>query len=247
MTPLKTTTGTADEGADLLAQRIQEQLPTFFFRFGDGALECMQILRHEVRSRGETCDGERYSKPLADALLLDTWCNCAADSRVFVGDWLTATFIGAPTHEREWQVLLNCVDLEVKLLHFESLLLMRRSEALVSFYRTVRDSRQRKLFMGPAWNSGAAAMLGAEFLEVPTRDLFNYRQQIVGRLNRSNFDVLLYGAGMAGNVFASDAWQVNPNRTYLNLGSAMDPLFYRRTRKQQLTTAAARQMFRELV
>jgi hypothetical protein len=101
--------------------------------------------------------------------------------------------------------------------------------------------------MGPGWNREAADMLDADFLETPTRDLFRQVNFLTGQLTSRDFDILLYGAGMAGTIPAVASWWRFPDRTYINLGSAMDPLFYKRTRRQQLSHERARYLFRDLL
>ena len=232
----------ADQSAAFLAEKVRRAEPFFFVRYGDGALECI------YRQRGMTCDREEYSKPLGEALL-NSWCALMMDpERVYVGDWLSASFDAASEGSR-YADLYSALMGEDRpnFLHFEALLLMRESAALVDFYRVVKADSRRKLFMGPAGNAGAARLLGAEFLEVPMRGLFTCADALSEELIGREFDVLLYGAGMAGNVCAVRCWEKFPDRTYVNLGSAMDPLFRGRTRRQQLSRDRARLLFRELL
>jgi hypothetical protein len=132
-------------------------------------------------------------------------------------------------------------------IHFEALLLMRRSVQLREFYRAVREDPRPKIFMGPEWNSGAAKMLGATHLVTPTRDLLDHTDRLLAQLRGRQFEILLYGAGMAGNIPAIRHWEDNTDRTYVNLGSALDPLFYRRTRNQQLGTEELKAMFKGML
>ena len=67
------------------------------------------------------------------------------------------------------------------------------------------------------------------------------------------FDVLLWAAGMAGTIPVVRLWEKFPSRTYINLGSAMDPLTRSATepkgytRSGQLSHARAKEFFRELL
>jgi hypothetical protein len=237
-----------DESAGILTGKIRNREPFFFVRYGDGALECIYN-----RGHGRTCDGEQYSGELGSALL-DAWVSLVIlgfiyrGRNVYVGDWLSASFDGPndPSRYRDlYQKLVQ--DAEPDFLHFESLLLMRESEALVNFYRAVKQDPRKKMFMGPWWNRDAAKMLDADFLETPTKDLFAHVDVLARQLTSRKFDVLLYGAGMAGTIPAVKCWERFPERTYVNLGSAMDPLFYRRTRRQQLATGQARALFSDLL
>lgn len=232
----------ADQSAVFLTGKIRRREPFFFVRYGDGALECI------YRQRGMTCDHEQYSKPLGDALL-DAWITLMMDPReVYVGDWLSASFDSRSEYSRHADLYAALIgEDQPNFLHFEALLLMRESQALLDFYRAVKADTRRKLFMGPGGNEGAAQMLGADFLEVPLYNLFAHVDRLADELIRRDFDVLLYGAGMAGNIPAVRCWEAHRERTYVNLGSAMDPLYRGQSRRQQLSPSRARALFRELL
>ena len=172
-----------------------------------------------------------------------------ADSLVYVGDWLSASFDATSIYARYEQHYAELIgDGKPTFLHFESLLLMRESQALLDFYRTVKADTRRKLYMGPAANAAAAKMLGAEHLVTPMTGLFDECPRLTHELFSRDFDVLLYGAGMAGNIPAICCWEEFPERTYVNLGSALDPLFMgRKTRMQQILPLKARIFFRSLL
>lgn len=229
----------ADQSAHRMAKMLRDRVPFFYLRFGDGALEC--ISGH----KGRTCDGERYSPELG-VELLRAWVAASRGQNVYLGDWLSASFSG-PKDQTRYESLYETLigSARPKFLHFEALLLMRQSEALLDFYRAVKRDPRKKLLMGPKENAGAANMLGAEFLEVPMNNLFECRANILGQLFAREFDVLLYGAGMAGNIPVARCWEQYPNRTYIHLGSALDPLFRGRSRQQQLQPNVARKLFAE--
>ena len=234
---------TPDAGAMALTKRLRDRAPFIFVRYGDGALECM------AGRTGMTCDFEHYSSSLARDLAQCWDLLRKRPDRVFVGDWQTASFDETSEGSRyreQYELLFD--GWKPNRIHFEALLLMRASRPLVEFYRTVKLDPRRKLFMGPEWNAGAAKMLGAEHLVTPLAahaewSSYQYEQELAKR----EFDILLYGAGMKGNIPAIRSWDFHPERTYINLGSAMDPLFYRRTRRQQLPMADLHALFRELL
>lgn len=238
-------TPSADVSADILADKIRRQEPFFFVRYGDGALEC---IKGKV---GATCDKEHYSPELG-AELLQVWRalmrGASCGSTVFVGDWRSASFDGTSEHARytaEYQALIGFATPEF--LHFEALLLMRESEALVDFYRAVKNDPRKKVFMGPKECAGAARMLNAEHVITPMANLFHSVDQLTRELERKSFEVLLYGAGMAGNIPAIRLWAMHPDRTYVNLGSALDPLFRGKSRRQQISPERAKKLFKELL
>ncbi len=238
-------TPTADQSAEILTDHLKRRIPFFFIRYGDGALEC--IYGRDVKR--QTCDGEVYSEDLA-AALLDAWKRLTAGtSAVFAGDWQAASFGNGSGNNRElelWEALTAGVPFEW--LHPEALLLMRESAALVDFYRAVKADRRRKVYMGPEKNAAAARFLGAFHLVTPmVPDLICKRAELLAGLDAFEPDVVLFGAGMAGNVVAVEQWGRRPEGTYISIGSALDPLFSEKSRAQQLSERILKRMFRGML
>lgn len=228
-----------DKSVAMLTADIKAKLPFYFIKLGDAA--CELILR-KLRGVHGTCDGELYTDDLAHKLL-GAWLDLRTSRGLYVGDWRTASFSGPndpSRYDNEYTLLMSGV--RGTMLHFESLLLMRDTPELLAFYRAVRNDNRRKLLLGPAEWFDLAKLLKCKFLIVPMMpNLIDIAPQIAAELKRMNFDVLLYGAGMAGHVAVIDCWKEHPGRTYVNLGSALDPATPRgRTRKQQLRPFDAR-------
>ena len=245
-------TPTADESCRILAARIRAKKRTLFVRFGDGAIECM----HPIPRKGVSCDGELYQNELAAALVgvmrtidarcFQVWSSAEEVWRsTYFGDWRTATMGSPPQYVPEWVKTVR--PLSRFLLHFESLLLNRQSAALVDFYAAVRADDRRKLFIGPCWNHGAARMLRANHFIVPDKNLFEHVNHMRQKIDELDPEVVLWGAGLAGNIPVIDHWSRHPDRTYIHLGSAMDPLFHGKTRNGQLPMPVLREMFKELL
>ncbi len=233
-------TRTADESAIFLANRITEKLPTAYFRFGDGLIECL----YRPIGKTNTCDGELYTDALA-AALRDMLAKVMRSPDVFLGEW---------SRDPETTLYLNhwrevSANFKGTYLDFEALLFQRLSPTMAEFYKAVKNDNRRKLFMGPPYNAGAAAMMRADFFEIPhDTKLFDHVDCIEFQLEKLGFDVLLYGAGMAGNIPVVNLWEKYPERTYINLGSAMDLLFRGRpTRSNQIRASQARLLMRELL
>jgi hypothetical protein len=238
------TTLTADESAVFLTEKLREREPFLFLRYGDGAIECIYGL-----GSGKTCDQERYSRDLGrdlkevwDAALVTT-TPYAPQREVYVGDWLSASFGPDRRSEyaHEYTELLG--DARPRFLHFEALLLTRESQALLNFYRTIKADPRRKVYLGPQAHAAGARALGCRHVVTPMQDLVSQVDRIAGQLNGMEFDVLLWAAGMAGAIPVVRNWMDHPERTYINLGSALDPLDRGRTRSGQLTRQRAGQFF----
>ncbi len=222
-----------DETADLFARKLRRREQFAFVRYGDGAIECINRL-----GRGRTIDGENYSPQLGKALKL-AWRQFMECRNVYVGDWLSASFGNDRATEYREQYASLIGNRKPSFVHFEGLLLMRTSEALADFYRAARVDPRRKLYMGPAECGPGAELLGARFFEVPMQMLFEQIRPIIARLQQIDFDVFYWGAGMSGSIAAGELLENFPSRTFVNLGSALDPLYRGTTRKTQLSKADA--------
>jgi SAM-dependent methyltransferase len=240
-----------DESAAFLTGKLKRQEPFLFIRYGDGALECINGL-----GTGKTCDGEKYSPELALGMVRAWYGATAPQSpNVFVGDWLSASFGSnrSTEYRKEYDKLI--ADLRLNFLHFEALLLTRESPELLEFYRAVKADPRRKVYLGPKEHESAARMLGCEHAITPMTDLLSRVDSIYEKLANDpfGFDVLLWAAGMAGTIPVVKLWEKFPGRTYINLGSAMDPLTRSirdprgYTRSGQLTPVRAKEFFRELL
>jgi SAM-dependent methyltransferase len=236
---------TEDESAALLTGKLHRQEPFLFLRYGDGALEC---INGGLLGQGHTCDGEQYAPDLGRALQ-DAWDRCIQGPNVYVGDWLSADFSHDRSTEYRAQYAKLIGNAKPNWLNFGCLLVGRESGALLDFYRAVKADPRRKVYLGPAEHAPAAKMLGCEHVITPMRDLFACVDSIYEKLARDpfGFDILLWAAGMAGTIPVVKLWEKFPGRTYINLGSAMDPLTRGYTRSGQLTKARALEFFRELL
>lgn len=229
-------TPNADDSARILTEKLQRREPFFYIRYGDGLIECI----HGLGS--QTCDGEVYSKPLG-ADLKAAWDAIVGAPNVFIGDWQTASFDATSEHARYRDLYSKMLGSHRALLHFEALLLMRESQALVDFYKAVKADPRKKVLLGPERQAAAAKLLGCQHIMTPMRNLYAQIRSVEQQLAEADFEVLLYGAGMAGNIPVVNTWKRHPERTYIHLGSALDPLCGVKSRRQQLSTAQIVRMF----
>jgi hypothetical protein len=233
----------ADQSAYILTGMLRARDPFYFIKLGDGAIECVNGY-----GRG-TCDGERYSKELG-VELERSWRALASHPNLCVGDWMTAAFDARTERTRyaDEYGRLMAHAVSTRWLAFDALLLMRETDALLGFYRAVQDDPRPKLLMGPREWEPLAELLKCGFLGLPVvPNLFEHRTRIADLLRSRDFDVLLYGAGLAGHIPVIDCWKMFPRRTYVNIGSALDPACMRgRTRSQQITPNRARAFLNRL-
>lgn len=227
-----------DASCAILTQALRDRPPFFFVRIGDGAIEC--ITNPE---KGHTCDGEKYSKDLGEAVF-ESIVALGDSDQVLWGDWQTAVAGSVPNHIAAWKRVIRPV--RKQMLNYEALLLMRRSHELLDFYRTLARDPRKVVYVGRNAEP-AARMLHAHFIETPMGMTLDSSDFLAMELDRANPDVVLFGAGMAGLVRVVDYWLGHPNVTCIHLGSALDPLAGKPTRSRQLSTADARDFLKELL
>jgi len=229
-----------DESARILTRMLRERKPFFFARIGDGAIELLS------GKPGKTCDGEEYSPELADQIwdVLDA----LEDSHAWLGDWRTATNGSPPRLMDSW--LIKVIPTEKRLLHFEALLLNRESDALVDFYRAVREDTRRKMHLGqdtPSRETADFLCAHHQWMTCPRGGVYDELGDIVAAIESAAPDVLLFGAGLAGLVAAVRYWVKHPDSTCIHLGSALDPLFFGKTRNGQLSQYKCMEMFKDML
>lgn len=225
---------TPDQGAETLTAYLRNKIPFFFARIGDGAIECLD------GRKGQTCDGERYSPELA--VELRKAIEALKGGGAIFGDWRTAVAGSEPKYVPEW---LELIGADRELLNYESLLLMRQSEALVNFYRAVKEDTRRKVNVGRGALETCKLLGCSRGINTPMT-LGEDSAWLLPAIETMHPEVILFGAGMAGLIAVVKYWQAHPGVTCIHLGSALDPLF-RQSRQRQLSTKAAREMFKGLL
>lgn len=242
------TTQTADESAALLTRLLQARIPYFFTKYGDGFLECV----HRIGG-GRTRDWEFYTEELRadllrtfDKLLAMTG---AGEVNLMLADWLSARFNAQETgrYERLYRDRVAPVIKSAVFVNYETVLLDRKTPALLEFYKALRADPRRKVIMAPAEWSGAVRMLEAHYhIVTPMKNLYEGLDRLREALERESPDILLYASGMAGTIPVIEQLERRPDATYINLGSALDPLYRGRTRMDQIDPQQAKNFLRSL-
>jgi hypothetical protein len=225
-----------DESLDILSNRLKIGIPTQYFRFGDGQIQAI------LQQGTNNCDGELYTKELG-INLLRVVTGVMTSPNPFVGDYGQIIDREKAPYKAEWESL--SAHRSAQFLHYEAPLLMRTSKPLLDFYKTIRQDTRKKAFLGPKANEEACKLLDAQFIEYPRH--YQSLSEIANILDGHRFDILISGAGMGSAVPIYDDWIRHRERTYINVGSAFDPLFTGRTRSYQLGMETARAFFKELL
>ena len=131
-------------------------------------------------------------------------------------------------------------------LHYETFLLMRLTKELRDLYRVIATDPRPKVLIAPSRLAGAANLLRAKHVQVPLRGACGVVQELVYSLQHKEWEVALFCSGRSAKLAMAALCQEFPERTYLDLGSALDPLFGFQTRTGQVSTKQAWEYFAEL-
>jgi glycosyltransferase involved in cell wall biosynthesis len=210
------------ESRSLLSEfqhNIEETHNFSFVKRGDGEEACM------AGNTGSNCDNHPYT----DAL----------------GTKLKESFKFLETQKPVKIVYFNQQSDYNILLHRDD----SNPTAVKGFYRAIRNSSRRKVFVGPARLKGVATLLRTEFLEIPLLDAFASHNTIWEQLNQRIQDngIYMFSCGMPAKGLIADCIKLNPNITCLDLGSAFDPLFVGQTRTNQVETRVLKEFYSEWI
>jgi hypothetical protein len=230
----------ADQSADFLAAKLQAQDPFIYIRFGDADILWMG------GGFEPTCDGEYPSPGIGIEL------EAALDSLLklphfYLGD---VESFSDPASLRVRQLFQTYCDHyeNINFLHHEALLLHRKSESLQRFYRALRHDPRRKILVGPQRLNNAMAMLNIDCqYEVSATQANEYAVDLAHGLANVEWDILLTCCGRTSKIIAGILGPQFPDRTIIELGSALDPLFVGQTRSGQLPMAEARDLLKDLL
>ena len=219
--PMPRIQGLYPESLAEFQDKIEANTPFSFVKCGDGELACMN------GEQGGTCDGQPYSFELNTAL-----------RRVFAFLMSHSSYLAAweDRADADGRLLLHRTDTQ-------------NMAALRSFYGTVRNSPNRKVFIGPAKLSGAAKMLRAEHLTVPDKDAFSGYNELWDRLKGMLVErgIYLFSAGPTAKVLIADALRACPSITCLDTGSSFDPIFLSQTRTFQAPQGELRELYADFL
>ncbi len=216
-------------------------------RFNDGELQCA----NEVQ--GENCDGHPYSSELGK-LLKESLDFFMSQDNVYLTDpiggvaktivempWIDPYFFDILRDTRYFfEPYLNRHPSFKNFIDSEGL--HHRINAmpiqLRDFVNTIRNSRRRKLYVGPKRMEGIINFIDStNYTFIPENNCFDQYEIIKKHLKESitNDCIAIITAGMMTKPLIMELIKHNPNGTYLDFGSSFDPMFYEQTRTGQPT------------
>ena len=205
-----------------------------FVKLGDGEQLAMQ------GAEGANCDGHPYSPELA-VDLKRAFRYFGTRNDVVITKWKFGLD----------QELVK--ELGVNPIGDHDLFLHRVNEITPShfnFYRAVKLSQRKKIFVGPARLRGVIDFLNIdEFIEVPEVNAYATVGGLSWALNSqiTRNAIFLFSAGMPAKIMIANLLRSGTPITCIDLGSALDPLFVGQTRTNQLSREFLQEYYKALL
>jgi len=228
-------------GIDFFTKRMEKNENFSFVKYGDGEILCM------IGAKGKNCDDHPYSKKLGK-LLEESFVNLFRfHNDVYLADWTDNL-----TNTRDSYISIN--GLNPKFAEYECFLTLEeniKNNKLLNFYKLLKRSKRKKIFIGPKKLAKVQEMLNVDkFIDVPIVDAFSEYDRIKSQLfdyGVNDDNVYILCCSMMSCVICSDLKEMNSKITLLDVGSGFDPIFSQKTRPEQPTSANCFNYFREVL
>jgi glycosyltransferase involved in cell wall biosynthesis len=199
-----------------------------FVKMGDGEMEAM------LDYPGENCDGQKYSIELQQDLK-DAFRFFGSKDNVFITKWKLG--MNDDRELLESGIGFNCTEDHDLLLNREL------TPYIYNFWRSIKLSKRRKIFVGPKRLEGVVKFLNIDqFIEIPEKNAYENRPELA----LWDSDIVLFSAGPASKVWIADILK-GVDATCIDCGSAFDPLFYEQTRTNQLSKEELTNFYKDLL
>jgi len=182
-----------------LKDKIQTGTNYVFIKRGDGEIACMQGVV------GANCDGHKYSEELGQKLI-ESYSYLEGQKNINGKDINIVEF----DDQTNYNVLLHRVDSNL--------------HDVGNFYKTIANSKRKKVIIAPEKLGKMARILGAEHIVIPELNVWDSFGKIFNEIPVYDNGIYLFCAGMPAKVMIAWLYAVNNNATYLDCGSAFDPM-----------------------
>jgi len=199
-----------------------------------------------IGGRGENCDYHPYTEELSKLLTMSFIKLFRDHNDVFLAEWddnLIKTREQFIEVNNLWPIY---ADYEC----FLSLESNIKNDKLLNFYKLLKNSDRKKVFIGPKKLADVQKMLNIDkFINVPIINAFSEYDRVLSELNDfgiNDDNIYILCCSMMSCVVCNDLKEKNPNITLLDIGSGFDPIFGVKTRPKQPTAVKCFNYFREL-
>ena len=146
--------------------------------------------------------------------------------------------------------LISKTNIQVNFVHYEIVLQNTLSEQKFEFYRSIKESKRKKIFVGPERLSKIKTFLNIDQqIEVPLINAYSTYESVLNELlmETDNNNIYLFSSGMMSKSLIHKILEKNPSSTCLDLGSGLDPLIIGQTREGQLPLHIVQEYYQELL
>jgi hypothetical protein len=229
-----------------------------FIKFGDGEFYCM------MNMQGTNCDQHLYSKELGDKLI-EAWNHFSVSNikHVYIADWgdqpgsfgtpqniIPAKNINNPVFVFQEYLFNQRKTHNFHLVNFEILLQNTLTDQKYNFFKSLKESNRKKVFVGPERLSEVISFLNIDsYIQVPLPNSFAKYDLILDNCKQraDNNSIFIFSSGMPTKALISDLLKYNNNITCLDAGSSFDALFVGGTREGQLDTTTVKNYYKDLL
>jgi len=197
---------------------------------GDGEITCMNNVE------GENCDKHPYSKKLGDELI-EAYKYFNNHENCYVSSWPDPMQYNSP-------VLSKANYTGDLLLH------TKISQEKYNFFKTLKFSNRKKVFIGPVKLLRISDFLNIDvFLPIPEVNAFeiDLDENFHTYDNPEDNTIYMFCGGMPAKVWIHKLLLKNPNITCIDFGSSFDPIFYGQTRTNQLSMNILQEYYKNLL
>ena len=228
-------------GIDFFTKKMLNNENFTFVKYGDGEILCM------IGGKGENCDHHPYSEKLRRELEKSFVKLLRFYDDVYLAEWVDNL-----VKTRESYINVN--GLKPKFADYECFLTLKENlndKKLFNFYKLLKNTKRKKIFVGPKKLKKVTTMLGIDnFVEVPIINAFSDYDRVMDELvhigvNDNNIYILC--CSMMSCLICSDLKEINKKITLLDVGSGLDPIFGQRTRPKQPSDEECFEYFRDLL
>ena len=230
---------TEKTGIDFFTKRILNNEHFTFVKYGDGELLCM------LGAKGENCDFHSYSPRLAKLLQI-SFAKLLDSKKVFLADWKDNLIDARDS-------FIKMYNLEPKFADYECFLTVEeniKDNKLLNFYKILKNTNSKKVFVGPEKLKGVKEMFNIEdFITVPSKNAFDdydsIKSKLISTLDDNN--IYMFCCSMMSCVLINDLIELNQNVTCLDIGSGLDPIFSYKSRPKQPSQSLVHKYYRPIL
>jgi hypothetical protein len=215
-----------EETIKLFSDKLRNQEPFCFDKFGDDCVFCMQGFG------GTNAEGHKYSQKLG-AHLKRAYVYLGHQSDVYIGEW--------QKKNSEWVIcseLRDATNINPNFAFFDALLMHEDqylTEDLREFYRLLKADKRPKHYFARERMREAAKMFNLEFHPVDYPNSYEHISEVLDfvKENILGGSIVLFSTGMLSKVMVYECHRLSRALTAIDLGSALDPMFVGNTRSEQ--------------